>query len=191
MEELSSGLSSTSHVFFIQSKTKSCVSSNIKGSVLCIVLIHWQHISLWLCVHTKVLLCVPCWSRWWLHPPCRKAAPGCVCHCERVQQRSICWCRTSPSPHSPSPQYTPSSTYLWVPDGNSADKQERCKDCLSLCCFFPGAVKWQLLAKTLYFHVSASLWFCSSHWLCVASSLATKMLKLSAREKMQVQGVNL
>lgn len=121
MEELSSGLSSTSRVFFVQSKTKSCVSSNIKDSVLCTVLIHWQHISLWLCVHTKVLQCVPCWSRWWLHPPCRKAAPGCVCHCERVQQRSTCWCRTSPSPHSPSPQYTPSSTYLWVPDGNSAE----------------------------------------------------------------------
>lgn len=81
-----------------------------------------KHMSLWFCVHTNVLLCVPCWSRWWLHPLCHKAAPGCARHCARVQRRSTCWCRTSPSPRSPSPPCTPSSGYLWAPDGNSVER---------------------------------------------------------------------
>ena len=78
-----------------------------------------QHISWCFCVESKVPLRVPCWSRWWLHPLCHTAAPGQVRQYVRVQQTSTCWCRTSPSPHSPSPLCTPSSGYQWVPGGNS------------------------------------------------------------------------
>lgn len=37
-----------------------------------------------------------------------------------VRLWSTCWCRTSPSPRSPSLRCTPSSGCLWAPGGNSA-----------------------------------------------------------------------
>lgn len=72
-------------------------------------------------IHTRARAgaCVPCWSRWWLRPRCRTAAPGRACR--RARAQSICWCRTSPAPRSPSPPCTPSSACLSAPGGNSVD----------------------------------------------------------------------
>lgn len=47
--------------------------------------------------------CSPCWSRWWQRPLCHMASPPQRCWANTDE------CRPPPSPHSPSPQCTPSS----------------------------------------------------------------------------------
>lgn len=138
--------------FYIRTQTKNGVSFVVKGSRMCTVVILWNeraHVFVVCCVLKKALLCVPCWSRWWLRPQCHMAAPGCVRHLARAQRRSTCWCRTSPAPRSPSPPCTPSSGCQWAPDGNSVEKKY--SRFVTITFYFFRSIKLTIKSLTFFF----------------------------------------
>lgn len=130
---------------------------------MCTVVILWDeraHVFVVFCVLKNALLCVPCWSRWWLHPRCHMAAPGCVRHRGRAQRWSTCWCRTSPAPRSPSPPCTPSSGCQWAPGGNSVEKKY--SRFVTITFYFFRSIKLTIKGLTFFLHLSACLCFCTS-----------------------------
>lgn len=154
--------------FYIRTQTKNGVSFVVKGSRMCTVVILWDeraHVFVVFCVLKNALLCVPCWSRWWLRPRCHMAAPGCVRHRGRAQRWSTCWCRTSPAPRSPSPPCTPSSGCQWAPGGNSVEKKY--SRFVTIAFHFFRSIKLTTKSLTFFLHLSACLCFCTSLWLWV------------------------